>query len=105
MFFLVNLNYMTLIPYKFHLIFELKGVLSYPDAEKVSNTDILMHLHDGGLRAGCDEDLLVRVLCTTQRSLNAVARKTAIMQHRGGMWLKTPAQALDSACFCGTGRT
>ena len=47
---------MTLIPYKFHLIFALKGVLSYPVAEKVSNSDILMHSHDGGLYAGCDED-------------------------------------------------
>ena len=33
---------MTLIPYKFHLIFALKGVLSYPVAENVSNSDIFM---------------------------------------------------------------
>lgn len=47
---------MTLISYKFHLIFVLKGVLSYPVAENVSNSDIFMHLHDGGFRAACDED-------------------------------------------------
>ena len=49
-------NKMTLIPYKFHLIFASKGVLSYPDAENVSSSDIFMHLHDGGFRAACDED-------------------------------------------------
>lgn len=103
MFFLVNLDYMTLIPYKFHLIFELKGVLSYPDAEKMSNTDILMHLHDGGLRAGCDEDLLVRVLCTTQRSLNAVARETAIMQHRGVCGSKPLLRRLTRLVFAALG--